>query len=133
MIKLDSYIVKDCKCFSDILLLKIRIYLESKVRSNEPFCPSQNLRCHHKEKIWKLDDARCIFINHVYEILQLFFSGILSNSSVKIHIILLIVKPGPQTLRPQIPQTLPHPSSNKFKNPVSLKGTGADTKILGLP
>ena len=54
---------------------------KSKVRSDNPNIRSQNLWCHHKEKIWKLDDSCCIFINHVYEILQFFFSWILSDRS----------------------------------------------------
>lgn len=84
LLKVKSYIVKDRKCFSDILFLKIWVNLESKVRSHEPILHSQDLRCHHKKEIWKLDDSCCIFINHVYEILQFFFSGILSDRSEEI-------------------------------------------------
>ena len=42
----------------------------------------------------------------------------------------IIVKPCPQTLSPKPPQAQPQPRPNKFKNPISHKGTGAETKML---
>ena len=42
----------------------------------------------------------------------------------------LIVKPCPQTLIPKTPRPNPQPSPTQFKNPISPKGTGADTKFM---
>ena len=61
--------------------------------------------------------------------LHFFFSCLCLNCKVS-H---FLSSPSPQTHSTQTPQTPSHPSPNKFKNPKSSKGTGADTKILGLP
>ena len=79
---MSSYIVKYCKCFSDVLLLKVRIDLCGiKIRDHEPLCHCKDLRRHHEEEVWELDDARRVFINHVYEILQLFLGRVLPDCS----------------------------------------------------
>ena len=56
----------------------------------------------------------------MYLKLSWLYLGMALNSNLK-----QIVKPGPQTTKAQ-----PHPSPNKFRDPLSPKGTWAVTKTL---
>ena len=74
-----AYIVKYGEGFSDVLLLKIRVNLDSDLnRIHISYILHLiDLGSHHEEKIRELDEASGIFVDHVDEVLELLLRGVL--------------------------------------------------------